>query len=58
MQICRFFFSLKHEPPLICNLNQDPSERFEDSARQQKILSEIAKTVAKHKAAIKPVKTS
>ncbi len=45
----------KHDPPLLYHLGHDPSERFDVSAEHPDTLKEIAETVAKHKASVKPV---
>jgi len=40
----------KHNPPLLFNLEQDPSERFDISKEHPEIIADILETVKKHKA--------
>jgi arylsulfatase A-like enzyme len=41
---------VEHNPPLLFNLDEDPSEQFDVSAAHPDILSEIADEVVRHKA--------
>lgn len=45
-----------HDPPLLYDLWQDPSERFDIAAQHPDILEKINSEVARHKETIKPVK--
>ena len=42
----------EHDPPLLFNLEEDPSERFDVAAEHPDILSEIAVATEKHRAAM------
>ncbi len=45
-----------NSPPLLFNVAQDPSERFNVASNHTDIIAEIELAVAKHRATIKPVK--
>jgi len=45
-----------HDPPLLFNLEADPSEIFDVSKEHPEVLAEIADEVERHKATVKPVK--
>lgn len=42
----------KHDPPLLFNLEQDPSENFNVAASYPEVLADIAREVAKHRASL------
>ena len=44
----------KHDPPLLFNLEVDPSERFDVAAKNAAVLKEIQSLVEKHKAGMQP----
>jgi arylsulfatase A-like enzyme len=44
----------QHDPPLLFNLDVDPSERFNVAEKHPQVLSEIQSLVEKHRGAIKP----
>jgi arylsulfatase A-like enzyme len=45
----------KHDPPLLFNLEEDPSEQFDVAAKNPQVLMEIHKAVNAHKPTMKPV---
>jgi len=47
----------KHDPPLLFQLDVDPSERFDVAAKNAAVLKEIHTLVEKHKAGMKPAPT-
>jgi arylsulfatase A-like enzyme len=44
-----------HDPPLLYNLEEDPSEKFDVAARHPEILEQIAARVEAHKQTVEPV---
>jgi len=46
----------KHDPPLLFNLEQDPSERFNVAAEQPRVLEEIRLELERHQAGMVPAK--
>lgn len=48
---------VKHDPPLLFNLEVDPSERFDVAAKNADVLKDIHKLVAEHQAGMKPAPT-
>lgn len=44
----------KHDPPLLYNLEYDPSERYDVAAKHPDIIADIDKVVARHRAKLKP----
>jgi arylsulfatase A-like enzyme len=46
----------KHEPPLLYDLNADPSEQYNIAAQHPDVLADIAKEVERHRSTIHPVK--
>jgi arylsulfatase A-like enzyme len=44
----------KHDPPLLFNLAEDPSERFDVAANHSEALAQIARVVEKHRTTLKP----
>lgn len=45
----------KHEPPLLFNLNVDPSERFDVGAKHAEVIAELKKVIADHEATVTAV---
>jgi arylsulfatase A-like enzyme len=46
----------RRQPPLVYNLAEDPSERFDLSGRKPEVLAEIAREVERHRAGLVPGK--
>jgi arylsulfatase A-like enzyme len=46
-----------HDPPLLFNLAQDPSERFNVATNHPNVLADIAKAVEEHRARLLPAKS-
>jgi len=44
-----------HDPPLLYNLEEDPSEKFDLAARHPEVIEQIAARVEAHKRTVKPV---
>ena len=44
-----------HDPPLLYNVETDPSERFELGKEHPEVIEDLKKEYEKHKAGIKPV---
>jgi arylsulfatase A-like enzyme len=44
-----------HDPPLLYNLEEDPSEKFDVASRHPEVLEQIAARVEAHKETIEPV---
>ncbi|HJS08930.1 MAG TPA: hypothetical protein VJ809_14780, partial [Pirellulales bacterium] len=44
----------KHDPPLLFNLDVDPSERFNVSAANPDVVKDIEALIAKHRAGMQP----
>ncbi len=49
--------AVKHDPPLLYNVEVDPSERFDIAAENAQTLEDIAKVVAEHKRTMKALPT-
>jgi arylsulfatase A len=47
---------VRHDPPLLFNLEHDPAERFDVAASHPDVLAQISQEVQRHLAAVKPVK--
>jgi len=47
--------AVNHDPPLLFNLAQDPSEKFNVSAKHPGLVSEMRKLLADHQATVTPV---
>ena len=45
-----------HDPPLLYNLEEDPSEKFDVAARHPEILEQITARVEAHKRTVEPVR--
>ncbi|MCD6339366.1 MAG: sulfatase [Verrucomicrobia bacterium] len=45
----------RHEPPLLFNLDQDPSEKYNVAARYPDVAADILREIERHRATIKPV---
>jgi arylsulfatase A-like enzyme len=48
---------MKHDPPLLFQLQRDPSEQFNVAANYPDILADIARAVAEHQSNLVPVKS-
>jgi hypothetical protein len=46
---------VKHDPPLLFHLAQDPSERFDLGAKNPDVIAELKKLLADHEATVTPV---
>jgi arylsulfatase A-like enzyme len=46
--------AVRHDPPLLFDLNVDPSERFDVAKGHPKIVAELLKELADHEAGVKP----
>jgi hypothetical protein len=46
---------VEHDPPLLYNLEEDPSERFDVAARHPEAIERIKERVEAHRATIEPV---
>lgn len=47
----------KHDPPLLYNLEHDPSEKYDVAKEHPDVIAEIMKVVERHRATVKPVKS-
>ena len=47
--------AVEHNPPLLYNLDHDPSEKFEIGAKHPEVIAEIKRLADAHKQSIKPV---
>ncbi|MDP6113204.1 MAG: sulfatase [Planctomycetota bacterium] len=45
----------KHDPPLLYNLDFDPSEQFNIANKNKQVISDLMKLVEEHKSTLKPV---
>jgi arylsulfatase A len=45
----------KHDPPLLYDLDQDPSERFDVAAQHADVVAELLKELERHRAGVAPV---
>jgi arylsulfatase A-like enzyme len=45
----------KHDPPLLFNLDHDPSEKYNINKKHPELIADLLKEVEAHKASIKPV---
>ena len=45
----------KHDPPLLYNVEHDPSEKYEIGKKHPEVIEDLQKELAKHQATIKPV---
>jgi arylsulfatase A len=48
--------AVKHDPPLLFNLDQDPSERFDVASEHPAVVEAIRREVERHKAGVTPGK--
>jgi len=46
--------AVRHDPPLLFDLNVDPSERFDVAKAHPKVVAELLKDLADHEAGVKP----
>jgi arylsulfatase A len=46
--------AVRHDPPLLFNLNEDPSERFDIADKQPEVVADLLKDVAAHRASFQP----
>jgi arylsulfatase A len=44
-----------HDPPLLYNLDHDPSERFDVADKRPDVVADLLKTIADHRATVRPV---
>ena len=47
----------EHDPPLLFNLEYDPSEKFDVADKNPQVLADIQRTVELHKKNLKPPKS-
>ncbi len=45
----------KHDPPLLFNIEHDPSEKYDVAAKHPDVIEDLKKEIEKHKATVKPV---
>ncbi len=45
----------KHDPPLLYNVEHDPSEKYEIGKKHPEVIEDLQKEIAQHQATIKPV---
>lgn len=45
----------KHDPPLLFNIDEDPSEKYEIGKKHPEVIKEIEEIYREHKAGVKPV---
>jgi len=45
----------KHDPPLLYNVEHDPSEKYEIGKKPPEVIEDLKKEIAQHQASIKPV---
>ena len=45
----------KHDPPLLFNVEGDPSEKYDVAAKHADVIEDLKKEVEKHKATVRPV---
>jgi arylsulfatase A-like enzyme len=45
---------IRHDPPQLYNLEQDPSERFDLSAQQREVVADLLREVERHRSSFKP----
>jgi arylsulfatase A len=48
---------VSHDPPLLYNLDEDPSERFDVAARHPDVVSAIQRIAAEHRRTVEPVES-
>jgi arylsulfatase A-like enzyme len=49
--------AVKHDPPLLFNLEHDPSERENVAAKHPEVVAQILRAVEKHRASLEPAET-
>ena len=49
--------AVRHEPPLLFNLDHDPSEKFDVSKAHPDVIADIQRIAAAHKSSVKPMPT-
>lgn len=47
--------AVAHDPPLLYNLDEDPSEKFDVATKHADVIAEIQRIAAEHKRTVKPV---
>jgi len=47
----------KHDPPLVFELNQDPSEKHDVARQHPEVVAQIRRLVAEHRAGVQPVRS-
>lgn len=46
---------MKHDPPLLFNVEQDPSEKYDVASDHPDVIEDLKKEIVKHEATVKPV---